>query len=722
VNAAAGSDMFSGGTFSGGTFLAGTFFSGLAAVVAAGIALFALTRRPGGPLNRAAGALFGVLALAHLGNALLPAVGGAMLWLAAEACLPAAVLAFGLRMERAAGPTGGPGGLFRGLAWGAALFGLAVAAALAVGAALALPGFSPRPAPDGAIPLGDPGKAVAAVALMFHLAALVQLENVFRAAPRDLRYHIKYLVLGVAALGAMRIYLLSLAALYGLIDDAAGLHLAAATLVGGFMAAYALVRFRLLDVDVFISRYVIYGSIALVGTGVYLLAVGLLVLGLVRMEGAPAVRLVPVVLFVALVALLIALLSDQVRWKVRHFVDRNFYKNRHDYRVQWRTVSRAVAGQTTVEGLLDTLGRMARDTLGARFAVTFLKDEAGDRYAPCPPDPRFALGPVRSSDLVPDTDPAWSGGRDPVAVSRRAEPDDHDALYLPLRVEDAVIGLIALGPRISGVPYHQEDLELVSAMAAQTAVGVRNLQLGHDLAATRETAALHQLSTFFIHDMKNVTNSLGLLARNIRPHKADPAFWDDAETAISRAVDQMQHVMERLRTLRESPGGDAVAVDLGPLLSAWSEGWRTQVAVPVDLDAPGPLPCAADPDLLRSVFTNLVTNAAEAGATRVSVEARAEGAEVRASVADDGCGMDEGFVRERLYQPFATTKAAGMGIGMFQARRIVERFGGRIEVRSRPGAGTRFTVVLPRREGRGTGGTGGEGGAGEAAHTGASHG
>jgi len=672
-----------------------SYLSVAAAVAAAGITLFTLTRRPAGPLNRVAAALFGVLALAHAGNALLPAPAGAALWLGAEACLPALLLGFGLAMGGASGRSG-PAGPFRWLMVTAAVLGIGVAVTVA------WPALSPLPAPDGAVPLGRPGEVGAAVALLFHLAALVQLENVFRAAPRELRYRIKYLVLGVAALAAMRIYLLTLAALYGWIGGGAGLHLAVATLVGGGMAAYALVRFRLLNVDVFISRYVIYGSIALVGTGAYLLAVGLVVHGLTRVAGQPATRLVPVVLFVALVALSIALLSDQLRWQVRHFVDRNFYKNRHDYRVQWRAVSRAVAGERTVEGFLGTLARMARETLGARYVATYVRDES-DRYVPCPPDPEAPF-PVRGADLAPDRDPAWGGGANPITVWCHADPEDK-GIYLPLRAGDAPIGVIALGPRISGAPYHLEDLELVSAMAAQTAIGVRNLQLANDLAATRETAALHQLSTFFIHDMKNVTNSLGLLSQNIRRHREEPAFWDDAEAGIAAAVAQMRHVMDRLRTLRDSAEGEAVAVDLGPLLATWAEGWRAQAGVPVAVTAPGPLACAADPELLRSVFTNLVTNGAEAGASRVEVRAEVAGGEVRVTVADDGAGMDPAFVEERLFQPFATTKAAGMGIGLFQARRIVERFGGRILVESRPGEGSRFTVTLPRGEAPAGGGT-----------------
>ncbi len=65
-------------------------------------------------------------------------------------------------------------------------------------------------------------------------------------------------------------------------------------------------------------------------------------------------------------------------------------------------------------------------------------------------------------------------------------------------------------------------------------------------------------------------------------------------------------------------------------------------------------------------------------------------------VEDNGCGMDQHFIRERLFKPFDTTKGnAGMGIGVFEARQLVRGYGGQIEVESEPGKGTLFRLQLP---------------------------
>jgi len=109
-----------------------------------------------------------------------------------------------------------------------------------------------------------------------------------------------------------------------------------------------------------------------------------------------------------------------------------------------------------------------------------------------------------------------------------------------------------------------------------------------------------------------------------------------------------------------------------------------------------------DPEPLGRVVTNLLVNAREAidGTGTIELEARCEaspaGACVVISVRDSGRGMTDEFLRGSLFRPFATTKPAGLGIGLAHSKSIVEAHGGTIVAESRPGRGTRFEVRLPQ--------------------------
>jgi signal transduction histidine kinase len=104
-----------------------------------------------------------------------------------------------------------------------------------------------------------------------------------------------------------------------------------------------------------------------------------------------------------------------------------------------------------------------------------------------------------------------------------------------------------------------------------------------------------------------------------------------------------------------------------------------------------------DPDALLRVLQNLVSNAVEAngGDGTVTLRTFEQAGHAVVAVADTGHGMSEEFMRTSLFAPFRSTKTGGWGIGLYQAKTLVEAHGGVIEVTSKEGAGTTFSVRLP---------------------------
>ena len=222
-----------------------------------------------------------------------------------------------------------------------------------------------------------------------------------------------------------------------------------------------------------------------------------------------------------------------------------------------------------------------------------------------------------------------------------------------------------------------------------------NLELTQELIGARELTAFQTMSTFFVHDMKNLASRLNLTLSNMPEHFDDPEFRKDALRTIGSTVERINLLITRLSTLRSSLVPDLAETDLNQLVSEVLE--KLEMTVSKNFKS---LPkVLVDREQFQSVVTNLVLNASEAACAssecRVSVETAQSDDRVILSVEDDGCGMSPEFLENALFRPFQSTKKQGLGIGMFQSKAIVEAHGGRIRVVSELGKGTTFKVSIP---------------------------
>lgn len=224
-------------------------------------------------------------------------------------------------------------------------------------------------------------------------------------------------------------------------------------------------------------------------------------------------------------------------------------------------------------------------------------------------------------------------------------------------------------------------------------------------AESRQFESFMHLSAMLTHDLKNSITGLSMLVRNMERHAHDAAFRADAITSLRGVADKLRRIVSRLSEPVKSLSGEyRRAARETDLIAVIRRVLATNVepSVPlykIDARLPEKLVITCEPERIENVIENLVINALEAMGTkggRLTVEAgELEAGRVFFSVADTGAGMSEEFIRTRLYRPFSTTKPKGIGLGLFTCREIVESHGGRLEVESQVGAGTRFRVVLP---------------------------
>ncbi len=197
------------------------------------------------------------------------------------------------------------------------------------------------------------------------------------------------------------------------------------------------------------------------------------------------------------------------------------------------------------------------------------------------------------------------------------------------------------------------------------------------------------------HEIKNPLNSLsllfGLMEKRVAPDlREDVALGKNEVRRISLIVDRFSDVLKPLLVRPETfPAGEAVESVLASLASEFPD-----VRDRIRFEGDGGAMVRADRELVSLVLANLLRNALEAGAAVVIVRAHRDRKRIRFLVRDTGPGIPPERL-ERIFEPFFSTKAGGMGIGLYLASQIIEAHGGKIEVRSREGEGTEFIVQVP---------------------------
>jgi putative PEP-CTERM system histidine kinase len=217
------------------------------------------------------------------------------------------------------------------------------------------------------------------------------------------------------------------------------------------------------------------------------------------------------------------------------------------------------------------------------------------------------------------------------------------------------------------------------------------------------------MSAFVVHDLKNLVAQLSLLLRNAERHRDNPQFQRDMLETVEHVVERMNGLMLQLRT-GTKPVERAHAIDLAPLVRRLCKA-KAVGEHAIDVDAAEVIVLGHE-DRLEHVIGHLVQNALDASppGSPVHVRLLREGSSAVVEVADQGAGMTDAYVRERLGKPFESTKPAGMGIGVYESAQYVASVGGRLCVDSAPGKGTRVRVLLPLADNADPGATGGASG------------
>ena len=562
--------------------------------------------------------------------------------------------------------------------------------------------------------VGFAGYFVTLAWLVACILALMNLERTYRAAIGTMRWRVKFMIIGLGVLFAVRAFTASQTLLAHALDPQMQVLDAAALLVACALILRSLLREGHFDSDVYPSHAVLQSSLTILLAGIYFLVIGLLWKLAGWLGGETAFEIKALVVLVAIVLFTVAVLSDRARFHVRRFISRHFQRPLYDYRTVWRMFTESTAacvGQTelclaSIKSTTEIFQALSvsiwlvdekRESL-LLAGSNFLSDTKARELNLPKDDVAEMLTHLRNHHEPVDIDAAiepWAG------VLRECHPKKFgpgaNRVCVPLGVGGELLGCLMLGDRVNGAEFTWQDFDLLKCIGDEIAAGLLNTRLSQKLVQAKELEAFQTMSAFFVHDLKNTANTLNLMLQNLPVHFDDPAFRADALRGVGKTVTHINRLIGRLGSIRNEMQIKPVMADLNALVQKSLEGLEDAAGIRLEKDF-APLPkISVDPEQFFKVATNLIFNAREAvnGSGEVRLKTFSQNGWAVFSVSDNGCGMSREFMERSLFKAFQTTKKTGLGIGMFQSKMIVEAHQGRIEVESEAGQGTTFRVLLP---------------------------
>lgn len=538
---------------------------------------------------------------------------------------------------------------------------------------------------------------------------LHNFEWTLRSGEHWQRWRIKFLVVGLSSIFFFMIFNLSYRLLFPTGDYDFSQITPTVIFIGSLLVALSLIRRSLLDIEIAVSRDILRNSIVVSLVGGCLFSVGLIAQAIRMFGGDFSLYFQYLFVFLALLFIGLVLLSTHVRKTFKMFIDRHFFKSKFDYGKEWLRLTDRLSSKLDAYDIASSLANLFYEIFWIYTTVLWLVDDRDDDLRmvyfgtnqPADPiqlDPALARllaegdRPVLVDNLEGGADLS-DEGRNQIALLK----EKGVSLLVPLTLETKRVGVLGLAKSRYGVAFDTEDLALIYTIARQAASSLLSAQLAERIAKSKELETFHLFSTFVIHDLKNFVSMLSLIARNMEKNFGNPSFQKDAVASVSQTVEKMKRMMERLSVLSAAPIPCKTRTNMNELLKEVIGEMKNTIQSRVVEDYGELPPIWVDSEQMGSAIKNLVKNADEAasngGEIRLATEAK--DGKVLVSVSDNGCGIPREYMERELFTLLSSTKSNGFGIGLFQAKRIVDSHGGTIEVESEVGKGSMFRIRLP---------------------------
>ena len=565
--------------------------------------------------------------------------------------------------------------------------------------------------------LYSPSAAMAQTGLVLRITtaagALVLVHNIYGQAAPASRSHIRFAMIGIALIWAYELNLYTIvyigSASVGRLVEWRGLVVAlAAPLFAFAIRNEGGLRIRL-------SRAATFQSLSLLAICAYFALMAILATALRGTSVDWTSSFMIGVLAVMTVAAMVLIPSAGARGWAKVKLSKHLFEHRYDYCTEWLRFTETLGrtgpdappiSERIVKGFADIVdspgGMLLLSDGGRGLAVATSENWPGSNPGPDSLDDGadFWNG-LETSGRVLEFEgirKGWASTRDKALPVPSWLLDDGAVwLGIPLLHNQKLVGLVVLAAPEYRRQLDWEDFDLLRTAGHQAASSLAEAIGQEALSHAQRFEEFNRRFAFILHDIKNVVSQLSLLARNAERHADNLEFRADMVATLRSSVWKMTELLARLTPHSTGRVQRIQRQTLLPILTGVISGRRH--GRKVDLLGRAHVEALVDATALEQALGHLLQNALDASSGEaVTIRVDSDDTNVSISITDKGVGMDSDFIRNRLFQPFASTKADGFGVGAFEARSLVAAMGGRLTVASKPGKGSHFTIHLPAAE------------------------
>ncbi len=496
------------------------------------------------------------------------------------------------------------------------------------------------------------------------------------------------------------------------------------TNVHACIIAYAIIQYRLLDINVVIKRSLIYALILLT---LLIPCYVIVIEGQKYAFGQLSYTFSVVILFLMTI---VGFLFPKFRFKTEEALERALFKKKADYRETLLRSSKEMVSIVDIEQLSNGLIRTVARALGTEKAALYLLEEVKGTY-----NLKARIGTEKEphdenilfrDDPVVETLQRRQEGivREELEILREEADAQKTAerminleaeISIPIISKNKLIGILNLGHKEGKEIYSNEDLELLSTLANQAAVAIENARLYENLKQSQDTlrradrlSSLGLLTAGLAHEIRNPLVAIRTFTQLLPERYDDAEFREGFQGLALKEVDRICGLITDLLSFARPSKPNVAPEDMGDVIEGIARILETQAkekGVEIVRDFGANLPKVwIDREQMKQVFMNLILNAIQAvkdgGSIAVSTRvysrnhAGETGQFVQVEIRDSGIGIPEENL-EHIFDPFFTNKDEGSGLGLSISHQIVQEHGGYITVESKLEKGTAFFINLP---------------------------